>query len=106
MAKMAAQVFGIAMVESQENTCSTLLTSVSYSNLPTTFVGGVSSGISRSSASRQNSGLNHSIWASWSRHLFPTANISFSRGADGMSPFAGSRKERSSNAMFKEKQRR
>jgi hypothetical protein len=47
MAKMAAQVFGIAMVESQENTCSTLLTSVSYSNLPTTFVGGVSSGISR-----------------------------------------------------------
>jgi hypothetical protein len=47
MAKMAAQVFGIAMVESQENTCSTLLTSVSYSKLPTTFVGGVSSGISR-----------------------------------------------------------
>jgi hypothetical protein len=30
MGRMAAQVFGIAMVESQENTCSTLLTSVSY----------------------------------------------------------------------------
>ena len=44
MAKTAAQVFGIAMVQSQGNTCSTLLTSVSYSKLPTTFVGGVSSG--------------------------------------------------------------
>jgi hypothetical protein len=42
MAKMAAQIFGIATVGSQENSCSTLLTSVSYAKWPTAFVGGVS----------------------------------------------------------------
>src|SRR5277367_3523296 len=47
MAKMAAQIFGIATVGSQENSCSTLLTSVSYAKWPTAFVGGVSYGKSR-----------------------------------------------------------
>src|SRR5271170_4316496 len=47
MAKMAAQIFGIATVGSQENSCSTLLTSVSYAKWPTAFVGGVSYGKSQ-----------------------------------------------------------
>jgi hypothetical protein len=47
MAKLAVQIPRFARVESQENTCSMLLSSISYANWPTTFVGGASYGKSR-----------------------------------------------------------
>jgi hypothetical protein len=47
MAKMAFQIYTIQAALSQENRCSTLQTSVPYAKIPTTFVGGVSSGKSR-----------------------------------------------------------
>jgi hypothetical protein len=53
MAKMAVQILRFATVESQENNCSILLSSISYAKWPTTFVGEGSYGKSRLKSARE-----------------------------------------------------
>ena len=81
MTTKAVKISVITTVARQENTCSTLLTSVCYTKWPATFVGGVSYGKSRFNKEALQSRANRRIFfAGDSRRRWQRAEIHIAAG--------------------------